>query len=77
MIKTIEKIKLSETTTSYRVAIDDVNARETLDERYLRHWHAAKEREREHAPLGFTKSRKRRGSSFIRSGPDWDPTPAD
>lgn len=47
MIKTVEKIKISETTTSYRVKIDNVNARETLDERYQRHREAAENKEKE------------------------------
>jgi hypothetical protein len=37
MIRTLEKIQISDTTTSYRVAIDEVNSGETLDERYHRH----------------------------------------
>jgi hypothetical protein len=47
MIRTVEKIKISETTTSYRVAIDDVNSRETLDERYQRHREAVEDKEKE------------------------------
>jgi len=47
MIRTVEKIKISETTTSYRVAIDDVNPRETLDERYRRHREAVEAKEKE------------------------------
>ena len=37
MIRTVEKIKISETTTSFRVDIDKVNPQDTLDERYQRH----------------------------------------
>ncbi|HJY28825.1 MAG TPA: hypothetical protein VJ306_12410 [Pyrinomonadaceae bacterium] len=47
MIRTVEKIKISETTTSYRVAIDDVNSRETLDERYQRHREAVEDKEKQ------------------------------
>jgi len=47
MIRTVEKIKISETTTSYRVAIDDVNSRETLDKRYQRHREAVEEKDKE------------------------------
>lgn len=50
MIRTVEKIKISETTTSYRVAIDDVNSRETLDERYQRHREAVEAKESKEAP---------------------------
>ncbi len=49
MIRTVEMIEISETTTSYRVAIDEVNPTETLDERYQRHLKAAKEKEKEPA----------------------------
>jgi hypothetical protein len=47
MIRTVEKIEISETTTSYRVSIDDVNPRETLDERYQRHCEAAENKQNE------------------------------
>lgn len=47
MIRTLEMIEISETTTSFRVAIDEVNPTETLDERYQRHLEAAKEKEEE------------------------------
>lgn len=49
MIRTVEMIEISETTTSYRVTIDEVNPTETLDERYQRHLRAAKEKEKEPA----------------------------
>lgn len=49
MITTVETIEISETTTSYRVAIDEVNPTETLDERYQRHLEAAKQQEEESA----------------------------
>ena len=47
MIRTLETIEISETTTSYRVAIDEPNPTETLDERYQRHLKAAKQKEQE------------------------------
>ncbi|HST21349.1 MAG TPA: hypothetical protein VLR90_09550 [Blastocatellia bacterium] len=37
MIKTVERIEISETTTSFRIHIDNVNSQETLDQRYHRH----------------------------------------
>jgi hypothetical protein len=50
MITTEEAIEISETTTSYRVAISDVNSRETLDERYQRHREAAENKEQPPQP---------------------------
>ncbi|HJQ32083.1 MAG TPA: hypothetical protein VJ866_07890 [Pyrinomonadaceae bacterium] len=40
MLTTVETIQISETTTSCRVHIGDVNCNETLDERYRRHFEA-------------------------------------
>jgi hypothetical protein len=50
MIKTVETIEISETTTSYRVHIDNVDVKETLDERYRRKCDSLKVKERGQAP---------------------------